>query len=389
MIKIKINSPLTDGIINKINNKAKNEKIIIVFNNTKGLKSSDLMKLNSNVTISIMGGLDSSKEKFNNEHYQKRTYYSKEELISIINFYEKIERQINPLWNELEKCMFVYKKICEYSNYDENTYNGRDAARNLLGVITGKSVCSGYAVIFKEAMDRINIKSYYQNKEGHHSWNIVELDGNLYAVELTWDVYNKQNNTCGFRYFCRENKQEFYSNKHHDISNEWEEKAFEVKQCPIQVLQKAFKKISQDRIKRISVENKNGNKTCLVAGQNIFIKNNIPYLQNGTYFNTFVRSNESSFLIIPTGKANNYIREYIYLVYLPEKDMVNATRIYSEMDLLANDAELRDNISNNLLSQNRVAKKINEFNGYVGYVEKGSMVRYYTSNVESSLNIRR
>ncbi len=389
MIKIKISSPLTDETIRKINNKAKNEKIIIVFNSTKGLKSSDLMKLNSSVTISIMGGLDSSKEKFNNEHYQRRTYYSKEELISIINFYEKIERQINPLWNELEKCMFVYKKICEYSNYDENTYNGRDAARNLLGVITGKSVCSGYAVIFKEAMDRINIKCYYQNREGHHSWNIVELDGNMYAVELTWDVSYKQNNTCGFRCFCREDKQKFYSNKHHDISNESEEKAFEVKECPISVLEKSLSKISQDRIKRVSVENRNGNKMCSVAGQNIIIRNNIPYLQNGTYSNTFVRKNGSSFLIIPTGKANNYIREYIYLVYLPEKEMVKATRIYSEMDLLVSDEELRVNISNNLLSENRIAKKINGFNGYVGYVEKGNMVNYYNPNIESSLNIQR
>ena len=128
---------------------------------------------------------------------------------------------------------------------------------------------------------------------------------------------------------------------------------------------------------------------CSVAGQNIFIKNNIPYLQNGTYFNTFVRKDGSSFLIIPTSKTNNYIREYIYLVYLPEKDMVKATRIYSEMDLLVNDAELRDRISNYLLSENRVAKKINGFNGYVGYVEKGSMINYYNPNIESSLNIQR
>ena len=65
------------------------------------------------------------------------------------------------------------------------------------------------------------------------------------------------------------------------------------------------------------------------------------------------------------------------------------TRIYSEMDLLVNDAELRDRISNYLLSENRVAKKINGFNGYVGYVEKGSMINYYNPNIKSSLNIQR
>ena len=76
MKKIKINSPLTNEIIEKINLMAQKEKLIIIFDNTKSLKPDDLMKLNQNVTISIIGGLDTKKEKFNNEHYQRRTYYS-------------------------------------------------------------------------------------------------------------------------------------------------------------------------------------------------------------------------------------------------------------------------------------------------------------------------
>ncbi len=389
MKKIKINSPLTNEIIQKINLMAQKEKIIITFDNTKNLRQEDLKKLNQNITISIIGGLDTKKEKFNNEHYQRRTYYSIKELISIINFFEKIERQINPLWNELEKCMFVYKKICEYSNYDECVFNGRDAARNLLGVITGKSVCAGYAMIFKEAMDRLNIKCYYQNREGHHSWNIVELEGEQYVIELTWDTYNKQNNKCGFTYFCREDRKHFYSNEHHNISGEKEEQEFDVKECPVPVLQNALKKINQERIKKVSVESKDDAITCSIAGQTIIINNNIPYLQNGTPSNTFIRSDGSSFLIIPTNKSNNYIREYIYLIFIPTNQTVQATRIYSEMDLLTSDQELRNNISNNLLSNHRIARKINEYNGYVGYVEKGSTLRYYHENIESELNIHR
>ena len=389
MNKIKINSPLTSETIQRINGMAQKEQIIIVFNNTKGLKPDDLMKLNPNVTISIIGGLDTRKEKFNNDHYQKRTYYSPKEVASIINFFEKIERQLNPLWNELEKCMFVYQKICEYSNYDECEYNGRDAARNLLGVITGKSVCAGYAMIFKEAMDRINIKCYYQNRKGHHGWNIVELEGKLYAIELTWDTYNKKDNKCGFRNFCREDRQKFYSNKHHDISAEKDEQEFDVIECPVPVLQNALRKINQKRIKRMPVENRNGVMTCSIAGQHIVIKDNIPYLQNGKPSNTFVRSDGSSFIMIPTNKSNSQIKEYIYLIYVPTSQTVQATRIYSEMDLLTDDQELRNNVSNNLLSNQRVSRKINGYNGYVGYVEKGSTLRYYNPDIESLLNIYR
>ena len=68
---------------------------------------------------------------------------------------------------------------------------------------------------------------------------------------------------------------------------------------------------------------------------------------------------------------------------------IQATRIYSEMDLLTNDKELRNNISNNLLSNQRIGRKINSYNGYVGYIEKGSTLRYYSPDVETSLNIHR
>lgn len=389
MRKINVNRPLTSELINQLNQEAQKGNIIIVFENTRNLKKEDLAKLNSNITISITGGLDPKKEKFNNEHYQERTYYSPKELISIVNFFEKIEREINLLWSELEKCMFVYKKICEYSHYDECTYNGRDAARNLLGLITGKSVCSGYALIFKEAMDRLNIKCYYQNRESHHSWNIVELDGNLHAVELTWDTYNKKDNKCSFYYFCREDKKKFYSNSHHDISDEREEQEYNVKEIPVAKLKKALQKIKAERIKDIPTESKDGKETCQVSGKKVIIINNRPFLEDGSYLNTFIRNDGSSFLLIPTNKSNQYLSEYVYAIYTPTNKSLKATRIYSEMDLLETDFELRNNIANELLSSSRAAKKINDYNGYIGYLEKGSSIRYYTSSIEESLNIHR
>ena len=353
------------------------------------LKKEDILKLNPKVRISILGGLNPNKEKFNNEHYQLRTYYTPSELASIITAFERIEKRINPMWNDLEKCMFVYKMLCEHSFYDECNYNGRDAARNLLGLITGKSVCSGYAIIFKEAMDRLGIKCYYQNREGHHSWNAVEIDGKMRAIELTWDTYDKESNKCGFRYFCRQDKNAFYSDPHHNIQGEKEEKPFDFEQIPVEVLQKALAKISVDKIHKEKTTFATGNETCTIAGHEVLIKDSIPFLSPGIRINTFVRSNGSSFLIIPTGNEKSGVKEYIYLVYLTDKKMVKATKIYSEMDLLTDDLEMRNNIANNLLSESRIATKINSFNGYVGYLEKGSNVRLYNAEFEKSLNIIR
>lgn len=389
MNKYIVDRPLTDDLIKKINYYAKNEKITIIFKSTKGLKKENVQKLSSNVTISITGGLDPKKNKFNNEHYQRRTYYSPSELANIISIFEKIERNINPLWNDLEKCIYIYKSICEYSNYSENVYNGRDAARNLLGMITGKSVCSGYALIFKEAMDRVGIKCYYQNREGHHSWNAVEINGKLYAIELTWDTYNKVNNNCCFFYFGKQDKKEFYANKHHDISYESEEKEFEFEKISEKVFQDALDKISMQKIYETKTMVNNGLESVKVAGKNIIIKNNIPYLVEGSSLNTFVRNDNSSFLIIPTNRSGKGVNEFIFLIYVSNEKLVRATKIYSEMNLLTSDNDLRTSIANNLLSLERVKDKINNYNGYVGYVLKNDHNKYYTQQFEESLNIYR
>lgn len=381
-----IRQPLSDELIREINQEA-HKGIIITFENTKGLKISDLQKIDPKVIVSITGGLDPKKNKFNKYHYQERTYYSINELIEIIKQFETIERGLNPLWNDLEKMMFVYKSICEYSTYAENKYNGKDAARNLLGLITGKSVCSGYALIFKEAMDRLGIKCFYQNREGHHSWNIVELDGKYHALELTWDTYDKKNNICGFNYFCCTNQKDFYSNEHHNITGESEEKEYPVSEIPVSVLSKAFSKITKPKIFRQPINSENSPEEINIQGKKIVIKGNTPFFKEDGLLNTFIRSDGTSFLVFPTGVSDKKIIEYVVIEC--SNNLFAATRIYSEMDLITDDEILRNNIANNLLSKERLKDKIRNFNGYVGYVVKNNFTRYYDEEIEESLNIHR
>lgn len=380
-----IREPLSEELIREINKEA-SKGLIITFESTKGLKTSDLEKIDPNVTISITGALDPKKSKFNNYSYQERTYYSIKELIEIIKKFETIERGINPLWNDFEKMMFVYKSLCEYSNYEENKYNGRDAARNLLGMITGKSVCSGYAVIFKEAMDRLGINCFYQNRSGHHSWNIVEIDGKYHSIELTWDTYDKKDNECLFNYFCRTDQKAFYSNSHHDLSGETEEKEFPVSEVPVSVLKETYRKITKEKVFRKDISDETGKKEFNVQGKEIVIRGTTPFLKSGDSLNTFVRKDGSTFLLLPTGKSNDKIIEYVIVECSPK--VLSATTIYSEMDLLTDDQILRCNIADNLLSRERLRNKINNFNGYVGYVVKNSGV-YYNKDIEEELNIYR
>lgn len=221
----KVDGIITEEDIKKINSIAR--KTILVIENTKGLSSKILSEIKSNnISFSVIGGLDYfNKEKYKTKKYIARTMVSCSGLTEIIKYYENIESQIKPEWTDTQKCMFLYDALARDFSYEENYKTQIQpgiAERGLNGIIYKKLVCAGFAMVLKEGLDRIGINNIYQNRKGHHSWNIVELDGKLRGIELTWDCYNKgADNVCQFRYFGQDSN--FYENKSHKLSQEiWE-----------------------------------------------------------------------------------------------------------------------------------------------------------------------
>lgn len=362
------------------------DEVLLVLDNTKGLFKERIQQLNPNVTISITGGLNPQKQKFNTMYYQKRTYYTPAELSAIIGNFEIMERQINPLWDDLEKAMFIYTKLCEYLNYSECSYNGKDASRNLLGMITRKSVCSGISLICKEAMERNNIKCLYQNRQSKHSWNIIHVNGQVHGLELTWDVYQKIYNECKYYYFCRQNADEFYRDKHHNIDRESEEIRYPLKAVDVYKLAQIKNKIMASRIYKKEVQ---PNSSFPLIGKNIIVDKKGVLIDTSNIHSTYFRNDGSSFLLIPTGKSGNGVIEYIYAEYDVTSNQASVTNIYSETDFTTIDDETRRNIANILLSKERLVSKIRNFNHYVGFMLFRDKTKYYTPQIEKDLNIYR
>ena len=221
----KVSGILTEEDIRNINLLPR--KTILVIDNTKGLSSDVIRKITSdNISFSVVGGLNYfNKEKYKTKDYISRTMMSPDGLAQVIEYYEKIESQISSEWTETQKCMFLYDALVSdftyEANYDTQITKGV-AERGLNGVLYKKLVCAGFAMVFKEGLDRMNINNVYQNRKGLHSWNIVELEGNLRGLEVTWDCYNKgADNVCQFRYFGQDPN--FYENKDHALSSEVED----------------------------------------------------------------------------------------------------------------------------------------------------------------------
>lgn len=234
--KYKIVGALTEEDINRINS-FKN-RTTIILDNTVGLSSELVSKIESDrVVFSIKGGLDyDTKEKYKAQKYVDRTFVSPSGLKNIIKYFEYNESLIDPNWNEFEKAMFLYNALVvdmEYAEDYEKIQSAGTTERSLNGILYGKLVCAGFAQVYKEMLDRVGIKNYYQNQKDVHAFNVIEIDGKKYGVDVTWDNNDKKNNNgkCGFGRFGHD--PEFYTRNGHqlykdvDVSDDFEKTVIE------------------------------------------------------------------------------------------------------------------------------------------------------------------
>ena len=218
--KFKILGTLTENDI-RIMNSLRN-RTVYILENTVGLSSDLISKIDSDrVVFSIKGGLDyDTKKKYKAQKYVDRTYVSPEGLKNIIKYFEYNERLIDPSWGDIEKTMFLYNALVVDMEYDEKyeTILGDGITeRSLNGILYGRLVCAGFALVFKEMMDRIGIKCYYQNQKDVHAFNVIEIDGKRYGIDVTWENTGKKinNGKCSFSKFGQD--PEFYNTDGHKL----------------------------------------------------------------------------------------------------------------------------------------------------------------------------
>ena len=193
-----------DFDVNEINERCKkypNEDILVIVPNTKGLTPSMIKALNDHVYIRVTGAFDDLRvttqqgisfvnnqdRKSAVDFYFSTVIYSKTELIEILNEINKIESNMNSNWSDIQKLVYLYKTLKMKITYDPKFESKSDKeVRSLRGLITKETVCVGYSLILAELLDRQGITCLFVGGN-KHAWNIVEIEGKLYAVDLTYE----------------------------------------------------------------------------------------------------------------------------------------------------------------------------------------------------------
>lgn len=96
----------------------------------------------------------------------------------------EIVAMVNPSWNDLTKVVFIHDYITSTRCYD-TTYS-KYSAYNLL--VEGTSVCQGYTEAFWYLMYKLDIDCKVVSSDSlNHAWNIVQVNGKWYQIDVTWD----------------------------------------------------------------------------------------------------------------------------------------------------------------------------------------------------------
>lgn len=86
-----------------------------------------------------------------------------------------------------EKSKYAHDYLTHHVSYDLNAPYNQTAYSALVG---HSSVCAGYSHAFQYLMQKSGIPCAYvlgYSTGGYHAWNVVLLDGEHYAMDVTWD----------------------------------------------------------------------------------------------------------------------------------------------------------------------------------------------------------
>lgn len=148
-------------------------------------------------------------------------FFSKEK---VKEYNRKIEKVVNELAGQLrllersdyEKEIRIHDWICQNIEYD---YEGTDknkpsrviASHNILGVFAHhKAQCEGIAKAVKVLLNAVDVKcivvtgdAVKDGESGPHAWNIVNIEGEPYQLDVTWDIsiFDKEKQHIAYDYF--------------------------------------------------------------------------------------------------------------------------------------------------------------------------------------------
>ena len=247
---IKIQRTITEEDVKKFNEALPS---VIELRSLKGQKSSILAMLNPKIKIRIIDQeLDEKGEKEiikGSLSKEKVAEYSPEELSSIVKVYEEIEEGIDVGFDNIDAALYTYisliKMISPANAQKLDGKNEIELRETLISLLKSDALPKGFAVIYKQAMERLGIPCrIYENPNGY-AWNEIMIDGAFYPLDLASDAEfyrsEKSENQIGICKFLTD--KEFYFDPIHDTTELSDKEKKEIRAIAEKRVLASFEKI--------------------------------------------------------------------------------------------------------------------------------------------------
>ena len=130
-------------------------------------------------------------------NYLANGFYSKEDIDKAEQEIEIEKEKILSMTygkSDYEKLKIVHDYLIDTIEYETTLLE--DNIYNIYGALVNKKcVCEGYAKTYQFLLNELNIENVIvigtgtnsNNETENHAWNYVKINGNWYAVDVTWD----------------------------------------------------------------------------------------------------------------------------------------------------------------------------------------------------------
>ena len=90
--------------------------------------------------------------------------------------------------SDLELALLVHDELVQQCTYDTEELSGELTYTAYGALVLRKAICEGYEEAYSYLMNRLGITcSACVSEDINHAWNIIEIDGQEYNIDCTWD----------------------------------------------------------------------------------------------------------------------------------------------------------------------------------------------------------
>lgn len=131
-----------------------------------------------------------------------------------------IDETIKPGMSDYDKAKALHDYLCNTTDYDHRVDNGNMPFQSYTAygaLLNQYAVCSGYGYAYELLLQEVGIPVEYVSgkaKGMNHGWNIVQIDGEWYHVDATWDTPSRSDGDAPYMTYFLKSDNYFLSHGH-------------------------------------------------------------------------------------------------------------------------------------------------------------------------------